>query len=166
MADLNKIKKIIDPHKEPDKQFFLDLLDGDRQTAYEEEHIAAVMSMLRYIYINGLKRTIASLKEQIAGLTSDPDYNAESYRKVLQLRAEVAAARAKIESYKPFFDEPYFARMDVVDDKEGYNSYYIGKRGDEGLEIVDWRAPLARRYYQKSRIAFTINKSDRSHVVL
>ena len=157
MADLNKIKKIIDPHKEPDKQFFLDLLDGDRQTAYEEEHIAAVMSMLRYIYINGLKRTIASLKEQIAGLTSDPDYNAESYRKVLQLRAEVAAARAKIESYKPFFDEPYFARMDVVDDKEGYNSYYIGKRGDEGLEIVDWRAPLARRYYQKSRIAFTIN---------
>ena len=157
MADLNKIKKIIDPHKEPDKQFFLDLLDGDRQTAYEGEHIAAVMSMLRYIYINGLKRTIASLKEQIARLTSDPDYNAESYRKVLQLRAEVAAARAKIESYKPFFDEPYFARMDVVDDKEGYNSYYIGKRGDEGLEIVDWRAPLARRYYQKSRIAFTIN---------
>ena len=76
---------------------------------------------------------------------------------MLQLRAEVAAARAKIESYKPFFDEPYFARMDVVDDKEGYNSYYIGKRGDEGLEIVDWRAPLARRYYQKSRIAFTIN---------
>ena len=36
--------------------------------------------------------------------------------------------------------------MDVTDDKEGYNSYYIGKHGDEGLEIVDWRAPLAQKY--------------------
>ncbi|MDE6104425.1 MAG: UvrD-helicase domain-containing protein, partial [Clostridia bacterium] len=38
--------------------------------------------------------------------------------------------------------------------------YYIGKRGDEGLEIVDWRAPLARRYYQKSRTSFSINDYD------
>ncbi len=160
MADLNDIKKIIDPHKRPDKRFFLDMLDGAKQKAYEDVHISAVMSMLRHIYINGLKRTIASLKEEIAALASDPDYNAESYKKILRLRAQVAAARAKIESYKPFFDEPYFARMDVVDDREGYNSYYIGKRGDEGLEIVDWRAPLARRYYQKSRIAFSINDYD------
>ena len=48
----------------------------------------------------------------------------------------------------------------MVDQKEGYNSYYIGKRGDEGLEIVDWRAPLARRYYQKSRTSFSINDYD------
>ena len=46
----------------------------------------------------------------------------------------------------------------MTDDKDGYNSYYIGKHGDEGLEIVDWRAPLARRYYQKSKLTFTINQ--------
>lgn len=157
MADINKIKKLIDPHKEPDKQFFLDLLDDEKQTAYEEEHMGAVMSMLRFIYINGLKKTIDSLKEEISSLMADPDYDAESYKNVLDLKAQIAIARAKIESYKPFFDEPYFARMDVVDNIDGYNSYYIGKRGDEGLEIVDWRAPLARRYYQKSRVTFTIN---------
>lgn len=50
--------------------------------------------------------------------------------------------------------------MDLTDPAEGYNSYYIGKKGDVRLEIVDWRAPLARRYYQKSRIAFSINQYD------
>ena len=157
MADLKKIKKILDPHKEPDKQFFLDLLDNDKQVEYEREHIDAVMFMLRFIYINKLKTSIESAKEQIAKITADPDYNAESYKTVMELKAQIAATRAKIDTYKPFFDEPYFARMDVEDDKDGYNSYYIGKRGDEGLEIVDWRAPLARRYYQKSRISFKIN---------
>ena len=50
--------------------------------------------------------------------------------------------------------------MDLVDNIEGYNSYYIGKKGDVKLEIVDWRAPIARKYYQKSRAAFSINEYD------
>ncbi|MDE7301156.1 MAG: UvrD-helicase domain-containing protein, partial [Clostridia bacterium] len=41
----------------------------------------------------------------------------------------------------------------------------IGNRGDEGLEIVDWRAPLARRYYQKSKLSFTINDYNYSLVL-
>ena len=65
-----------------------------------------------------------------------------------------------METYRPFFDEPYFARMDLIDNKEGYNSYYIGKKGDVRLEIVDWRAPLARRYYQKSCSTFSINEYE------
>ncbi|MBP5242302.1 MAG: UvrD-helicase domain-containing protein, partial [Clostridia bacterium] len=73
---------------------------------------------------------------------------------------DIAASRAVMESYKHFFDEPYFARMDAKDDKEGYNVYYIGKKGDLNLGIVDWRAPLARRYYQKSQRHFSINESD------
>ena len=157
MADIKKIKKIIDPHKEPDKQFFLDLLDDEKQEAYEREHIDAVMFMLRYIYINKLKSAIKEAQDEISALVADPDYDAESYKRVMALKAEIARRRAQIDTYKPYFDEPYFARMDVVDDKDGYNSYYIGKRGDEGLEIVDWRAPLARRYYQKSRVTFKIN---------
>lgn len=158
MIDIKKIKRIIDPHKEPDKQFFLDLLDADKQENYEREHINAVMVMLRLIYINKLKSAIQDARDEIARISADPDYNAESYKKVMSLKAEISKRRAEIETYKPFFDEPYFARMDVVDDKDGYNSYYIGKHGDEGLEIVDWRAPLARRYYQKSRVSFTINE--------
>lgn len=160
MADFKTVKNLIDPHKEPDKQFFSDLLDGEKQQAYEDGHIAAVMRMLKALYLSRLRLKIIRLKEEREELKKAPDYDAEKYRRVLELNAEIARLNKKTEEYKPFFDEPYFARMDVTDEKEGYNSYYIGKHGDEGLEIVDWRAPLAQKYYQKSRTSFSINDYD------
>lgn len=79
---------------------------------------------------------------------------------MVKLDGEIKAAGDKIDTFRCFFEEPYFARMDLTDPKEGYNSYYIGKKGDEKLEIVDWRAPLAKKYYQKSKIFFSINEYD------
>lgn len=160
MTHLDKLKNLIDPHKKTDKSFFLGLLDADSQRAYEDERIDAVMVMLKALYINRLKNKIAAAKEERRRLNSAEGHDAGNYRQVLNLNAEINSLKAKMNSYKPFFDEPYFARMDLQDDKEGYNSYYIGKRGDEGLEIVDWRAPLARKYYQKSRTSFKINDYD------
>lgn len=160
MGDFEKFKSLIDPHRQPDKQFFCDLLDDEKQRLYEEEHIFAVMSMLKAVHINRLKARLSAAKSERRALNTSPDRNAESYRRVLELTAQISALAAKINSFKPFFDEPYFARMDLEDAREGYNSYYIGKRGDEKLEIVDWRAPLARKYYQKSRTAFSINDYD------
>ncbi len=157
MTDFQAIKNLINPKKQPTKDYFLDLLDGEKQIACENEHIQAVMLCLKALYINRLKLKIAAAEDERKRLMSEPDYTAEKYQRVLELGAQISAARAKMQEYKPFFDEPYFARMDLTDDKEGYNSYYIGKRGDEGLEIVDWRAPLAQKYYQKSRTFFTIN---------
>lgn len=158
MSDYKELKKFISPHKQPDKQFYLDLLDNDKQLAYESEHLSAVLKMLKIIYVNKLLAKIKADKEEREALTHSPDYDAEKYRRVLELNASIAENRQKIDSYKCFFTEPYFARMDLVDDQEGYNSYYIGKKGDEGLEIVDWRAPLARKYYQKSQLNFSINE--------
>lgn len=158
MSDYKELKKFISPHKQPDKQFYLDLLDNDKQLAYESEHLSAVLKMLKIIYVNKLLAKIKADKEEREALTHGPDYDAEKYRRVLELNASIAENRQKVESYKCFFTEPYFARMDLVDDQEGYNSYYIGKKGDEGLEIVDWRAPLARKYYQKSQLNFSINE--------
>lgn len=160
MTDFEKLKNLIDPHKQPDKAFFLDLLDFGKQRIYEDEHIGAVMVMLKALYIRKLKLKSDEAKAERHKLNSAPEHDANSYRQVLELNAEINSLRRRIESYKPFFDEPYFARMDLEDSKEGYNSYYIGKRGDEGLEIIDWRAPLARKYYQKSRTAFDINGYD------
>ncbi len=160
MTHLDKLKNLIDPHKKTDKPFFLGLLDAEAQRAYEDERIDAVMVMLKALYINRLKNKIAAAKEERHRLNSAEGHDAGNYRQVLNLNAEINSLKAKMNSYKPFFDEPYFARMDLQDDKEGYNSYYIGKRGDEGLEIVDWRAPLARKYYQKSRTSFKINDYD------
>ena len=159
MTEIEKILNLINPHKQADKSFFTELLDGDKQRAYEDEHIRAVMLALKALYINKLKSRISESRRERDRLTST-EHNAEAYRKVLALDAEILTLEGKIQSFKPFFDEPYFARMDLVDNIEGYNSYYIGKKGDERLEIVDWRAPLARRYYQKSKTSFKINDYD------
>ena len=160
MADLNDIKKLLSPAKQPDKAFYLNLLDDEEQRAYEERHLDAVLKMLKLIYVKKLLDSIKAASAERDALMRAPDYDAEKYRRVLELNAGIAADRQKVESFKCFFVEPYFARMDLVDEKDGYNSYYIGKKGDEGLEIVDWRAPLARKYYQKSQLKFSINQFD------
>ncbi|MDE7380231.1 MAG: UvrD-helicase domain-containing protein [Clostridia bacterium] len=157
MMDMEKIKNLINPKKEADKQFYLDLLDSDKQWQWEKEHISAVLSMLKVLYLHKLNRQIREAEAEKLEITNSPDYDAEKYKRVLELNAVITSCKQKRLTFKCFFDEPYFARMDLEDDKEGYNSYYIGKRGDEGLEIVDWRAPLARRYYQKSKLEFSIN---------
>lgn len=158
MDELKKIKSVLNPHKVADKQFYLDLLDGEVQTRWEEEHVSAVLAMLKALYISRLTKKIRDAESERFILTHSSDYDAEKYRQVLELNALIESCKQKRQSYKCFFDEPYFARMDLEDDKDGYNSYYIGKHGDEGLEIVDWRAPMARRYYQKSKLEFSINQ--------
>ena len=154
------MKNLIESHKEPDKQFFLDLLDAEKQAEYENERISAVMTMLKVLYIFKLKKKLKEAKSEREELIKYKDARAENYRRVLELNAQITELNNKILTFKPLFDEPYFARMDAEDKVEGYNSYYIGKHGNEGLEIVDWRAPLARKYYQKSRTSFSINDYD------
>ena len=153
-------KELLCPRIDADKAWYLALLDADAQRAYEEEHLGAVLRMLKLVHILRYRRRIAAAKEEIAQIRASENYGAEDFRAIQEKNAEIASLRKKIDEYRPFFSEPYFARMDVVDDREGYNSYYIGKHGDVNLEIVDWRAPLAVRYYQKSRVTFTINEYE------
>ena len=150
---------LLDPHKSGDKAWFLSLLEEETQKNYEEKHIEAVMQMLRIARIRPHKNAIKNATDEIAVLEKEKN-SAENYRKIKLLLAEINAQKEKMDAYRPFFEEPYFARMDLVDNKEGYNSYYIGKKGDVRLEIVDWRAPLARRYYQKSCSFFKINEYE------
>ncbi len=152
--------KTLNPHREADKAWFLELLDTEKQKAYEDGHMAAVMQMLRISHIREHKIKIMEAREEIRRIQAEEEQNAENYCKVTALLKEIDGHKKAIDSYRCFFDEPYFARMDLTDPLEGYNSYYIGKKGDVKLEIVDWRAPLARKYYQKSRISFSINEYD------
>ena len=160
MAEKKTARDLISPKISADKAWYLALLDGEKQMAYEKDHLAAVLQVLKAVYISRIRDRIRQAREEIGEIRSRERYGAEDYRALQEKNAFIAAETAKLNSYKPFFAEPYFARMDVVDDKEGYNSYYIGKRGDVNLEIVDWRAPLAVRYYQKSRVNFTINEYE------
>ncbi|MBE7079802.1 MAG: hypothetical protein E7371_01030 [Clostridiales bacterium] len=155
-----KLLALINPQKAGDHDWFLSLLDDEKQRAYEEEHMSAVMQMLRIARIRPHRNAIKEARVEIARLEKEERDNAESYRKIKNLLAEIERQNEKIECYHPFFDEPYFARMDLIDNKEGYNSYYIGKKGDIRLEILDWRTPVARRYYQKSCSSFTFNEYE------
>ena len=160
MGEKKTARELLSPKKNADKAWYLALLDGEKQMSYEKEHLAAVLQVLKAFYIVRIRDRIRAAREEIAQIRSREKYGAEDYRALQEKNAFIAAEQKKLQSYRPFFSEPYFARMDVVDDKEGYNSYYIGKRGDVNLEIVDWRAPLAVRYYQKSRVNFTINEYE------
>ena len=155
-----KLIKLIDTKKAGDHDWFLSLLDEEKQRAYEDEHMEAVMQMLRIARIRPHKNAVREAKAEIARLEREESDNAGTYRTIKNLLAEIEKQNEKVETYRPFFDEPYFARMDLVDNQEGYNSYYIGKKGDIKLEILDWRTPVARRYYQKSCSTFTFNEYE------
>lgn len=155
-----KLLSLIEPKKSGDHAWFLSLLDDEKQREYENEHIEAVMQMLRIVRIRPHKNAVKRAKEEIERLEREERGSAEAYVKIRNLLAEIQDQKQKIEAFYPFFDEPYFARMDLIDDKEGYNSYYIGKKGDIKLEILDWRTPVARRYYQKSCSTFTFNEYE------
>lgn len=149
---------LIDTKKSGDHDWFLSLLDDEAQRLYEDAHMDAVMRMLRITRIRPHKIAIKAAQAEIARLEREESDGADTYRKVRDLYAEIEQEKVKINSYRQFFDEPYFARMDLIDSVEGYNSYYIGKKGDVKLEILDWRTPVARRYYQKSCSSFTFNE--------
>ncbi len=160
-----KYKSRLNPHKHTDKEWFLSLLDEQKQFSYEEGHVCDVLNMLRLRYILPHQRKIEEKRRAIEELRKKEDYSAEDYRSIIALSGEISAEERALSEYKCFFSEPYFARMDVTDPREGYNSYYIGKKGDIRLEIIDWRAPLAVRYYQKSRVKFSINEYDYTTVL-
>jgi len=151
--------ELLNPKKSGNHEWFLSLLDDEYQKRYEDEHLGGVMQMLRIARIRPHKKAIREAQNRIQELEKEKN-TAENYREILQLNAEIAREKEKMEAYRPFFDEPYFARMDLIDDKEGYNSYYIGKKGDIRLEILDWRTPVARRYYQKSCSTFTFGEYE------
>lgn len=54
--------------------------------------------------------------------------------------------------------EPYFARMDYVDDEKKINKLYIGKVYDGDMNVISWHSPVAERYYLKSETQFKFNE--------
>ena len=61
-----KLLTIIDPKKSGDHEWFLSLLDDEKQKAYEEEHVEAVMQMLRIVRIRPHIKAIKEAKAEIA----------------------------------------------------------------------------------------------------
>ena len=119
MDKQKSIKEMLCPKIDADKAWYLSLLDQDAQRVYEEEHLSAVLKMLKRVYILRFQARIAEAKQEIADTRAREGYGAEDFRSIQQKNAEISALKKKIDEYRPFFSEAYFARMDVVDEKEG-----------------------------------------------
>ena len=85
------IKERLNPKKNADKAWYLSLLDEGEQISYEEEHLDAVLKMLKSFYILRFRKRIASLEEEIAAIRAQDKYSADDYRSILEKNALIAA---------------------------------------------------------------------------
>ena len=90
-----KLQMLLNPQKSGDHDWFLSLLDDEKQRAYEEEHMEAVMQMLRIARIRPHKKRIQALREEITELERE-GVTAENYRKIRGLLAEIELEEEKI----------------------------------------------------------------------
>ena len=89
------LTKLLDPKKAGDHDWFLSLLDDKEQTAYEAEHMEAVMQMLRIAHIRLRKNAIKAASEEIARLEKE-ESSAENYVKIRNLLAEIEKEKEKM----------------------------------------------------------------------
>jgi len=142
----------------PDKNFFLELIDSEKQTEAEKLMLDTTMSKIKANRIESLKSENEKNINKIEELEGRTPYNAEDYRHVLSLKEQIEKRNESIKQLEKLLKDPYFARIDLFDNLNKYNKLYIGKKGDRLLGIMDWRAPLAKKYYQKSCLNFQFNE--------
>ena len=71
-----EMKNLIKSQKQPDKQFYLDLLDEDKQREYEDTRVRAVMTLLKADYINPLKIKIKNDRDEAEAIKGEQDFSA------------------------------------------------------------------------------------------
>ena len=88
MAEMTEkeMREFIKSRKYPDKQFYLDLLDEEKQRKYEDLRVRVVMRLLKSCYINRLKLKIKEAQEQAEEMRSG-EFTAENYRAIIGLNA-------------------------------------------------------------------------------
>ena len=114
---------ILNP-KVASKEFFLQLLDESIQIEREEEHLEELLGRLKKHFIYPLQVKIAKAKAEIVAWKNE-ELTAELYKQILEKQHYINETNNKIDGYKGYFIEPYFARMDVVNEQGEYGQYYI-----------------------------------------
>ena len=74
MSDLTSYENLIrrlETKKSGDHAWFLSLLDDEKQCAYEDEHITAVLQMLRIARIRAHKNTIKETRHAVSYRSKD-----------------------------------------------------------------------------------------------
>ena len=82
IRDAEGLLRLLEPHKSAEREWFLSLLDDEKQAAYESEHIRAVMKMLKIARILPHKRKIDAAKAELAKIEKKGNPSAEEYRRI------------------------------------------------------------------------------------
>ena len=89
---------LLEPKKNADHAWFLDLIDAEKQKVYETAHIDAVMKALRVVRIREHKKAIDAAKAEIVRIEKEEEKNGESYRRVSGLLKEIEDRKEKIDA--------------------------------------------------------------------
>lgn len=146
----NEIERVLDATVSTDKQTLLAHYDEEAQKEEEQLRFRATTTAVERRFLSPRKKMIEDAKKQMAVLAHG-DF--EEIQKHNALIPYIEKLEREIGDCTCFLTEPYFARMDLHF-QGNLEKYYIGKKGNRTLGIMDWRAPVAERYYQKSRLRF------------
>ena len=67
---LATLKNRLNPHRTADKEWYLSLLDEEKQLLSEKEHICNVLLALKKIYILRIQNKISEIKREISEIKS------------------------------------------------------------------------------------------------
>ena len=161
MKEKNFLKPKPEPDKKqafiPEREFFLQLLDRPLQDEAEKNRLERVVCVLINQKKSALFKQTEGYLSKIEALKTQKDFTADEYLESTRLSRLAESNKKAIAQYEKLFNQPYFARMDLYDNHGLYTILYIGKKGERTLDILDWRAPVAKRYYQKTSLKFDFN---------
>ena len=96
----SQLKREIASFRAVDKQWYLDLLDDGKQKAYEENHLHALLVMLRAYYLSKERQAVRAAQKEMTALRAADDRSAAAYARTLELNRVIAAARARMDTGK------------------------------------------------------------------
>lgn len=135
-----------------EKSRLLRYFEEEEQKAEERLHLAAVVTAVERRFVSPREKCVADAREEMRRLARG---DSEDILRHNALIPYIEKKEREIAACSHFLGEPYFARMDLFSEGK-LEKYYIGKKGNRSLGIMDWRAPVAERYYQKSRLTFDV----------
>ena len=104
-----KLLALLETKKSGDHDWFLSLLDDEKQRAYENEHISAVMRMLRIARIRPHKRAVLEAKEEIKRLA---EHHTQYRNELTCYERSLLPVDVVLRKHTGFMDSPVYKRLE------------------------------------------------------
>lgn len=128
----------------------------DAQEQWEEQHLQETLALLRE-NIRQIEERAAEKKAETGRLTEQITPRDREMNSQLFMQLNIASSlqehlEGQLRKNQTALRSPYFGRVDFLDlSEEEEKRHYIGKNGiqkDMEPYIIDWRAPVAKLYYE------------------